>query len=135
LRFPDRVYWERHCVTALAVTVLIVDDHPSFLAAASTMLAMEGYNVVAVAHDGESAVRLTEELLPQVVLLDVQLPDIDGFEVAERLRGLAQPPKVVLISSRDSNAYGSKVLTAPVRGFISKEQLSGERLAALVDGL
>ena len=113
-------------------TVLIVDDHPSFRANARALLLAEGYEVVGEAIDGESAIAAVEALQPDVVLLDVQLPDLDGFEVAERLSGRRDPPAVVLISTRSARAYGSRLETTAVRGFIPKVSLSGAALAALV---
>ena len=88
------------------MTVLIVDDHPSFRASARTLLEAEGYEVVGEAENGAAALKAVKELKPDLVLLDVQLPDIDGFQVAEQLRRLADPPAVVLTSSRDSADYG-----------------------------
>ena len=67
------------------MTVLIVDDHPSFRASARTLLEAEGYDVVGEAENGESAVAAALRLRPDLVLLDVQLPDIDGFEVADQI--------------------------------------------------
>jgi DNA-binding NarL/FixJ family response regulator len=113
-------------------TVLIVDDHEDFRASATEMLQTEGFDVVGAAADGGSAVELALKLHPQVVLLDVQLPDRDGFAVAAQLAQDAQPPKVVLTSSRDAVAYGRRVAGAPVRGFIAKRDLTGAALAALV---
>ena len=113
-------------------TVLIVDDHAEFRASASELLQAEGFDVVGAAGDGRRAVELVLRLRPQVVLLDVQLPDRDGFAVAERLAEEAQPPQVVLISSRDAVAYGRRLAGAPVRGFIAKRDLTGAALAALV---
>src|SRR5215471_1753709 len=69
---------------------------------------------------------------PDVVLLDVQLPDVDGIAVAERLAALSEPPRVVLISSRDAAAYGPRLDAAPACGFLAKRELSGASLAALV---
>jgi DNA-binding NarL/FixJ family response regulator len=113
-------------------TVLIVDDHADFRASAAQLLQAEGFDVVAAATDGTEAVDLALRLRPQIVLLDVQLPDRDGFAVAARLAEEIQPPQVVLISSRDATAYGRRVARAPVRGFIHKRDLSGAALAALV---
>src|SRR4029078_4847428 len=79
----------------MAMTVLIVDDHPSFRATARTLLQAEGYEGLAEAESGISAVRAAKKLHPDLVLLDVQLPDLDGFQVAERLRELDDPPQVV----------------------------------------
>src|SRR5437763_2445345 len=85
----------------IAVRVLIVDDHPSFRASARSLLEEEGYEVVGEAADGAEALRAAALLQPDWVLLDVQLPDIDGFEVARRLAISDHPPQVVLTSSRD----------------------------------
>ena len=113
----------------MATTVLIVDDHPSFRASARMLLECEGFDVIGEAADGHSALRAVEELRPDVVLLDVQLPDIDGSEVAARLGANGNGPKVVLCSSRDIDDIGT--LTG-VRGFIPKSELSGPALEALL---
>src|SRR5918911_5229458 len=102
----------------MSVTVLIVDDHPSFRASARTLLEAEGYDVVGEAEDGESAVAAVQELQPDLVLLDVQLPDIDGFEVAARLRKLGDGPVVILTSSRDGADYGRCIGDCGARGFV-----------------
>ena len=91
------------------VTVLIVDDHPSFSAIAQMVLETDGFVVVGTASDGESGVAATLRLEPDVVLLDVELPDIDGFEVAARLREAGSHTAIVLASSRDGADFGSLV--------------------------
>lgn len=108
--------------------MLIVDDHPSFRATARMLLELEGYEVVGDAPDGETALTRAAELRPDVVLLDVNLPGIDGFETAARLRGLDPAPAVVLVSSRDAREYGPLVRTSGARGFIAKAELSGTAL-------
>jgi len=113
-------------------TVLIVDDHDGFRESARALLEAEGFAVVGGAADGASALAAVEWLRPGVVLLDIQLPDLDGFAVAERLAALHEPPRVVLISSRDAAAYGPRLAAAPVSGFLAKRELSGASLAALV---
>jgi DNA-binding NarL/FixJ family response regulator len=100
-------------------TVLIVDDHAAFRASARALLQAEAVEAVAV-------------LRPEIVLLDIQLPDLDGLAVAEELAAAPDPPAVVLISSRDAAAYGPRLQAAPARGFIPKSGLSGEALAALI---
>jgi DNA-binding NarL/FixJ family response regulator len=112
--------------------VLIVDDHPSFRSCARALLTDEGFDVVGEAENGATAVALAVELEPELVVLDVQLPDVDGFEVASRL--LARDPdlKIVLVSSRDRSAYGSLIERSGARGFISKGDLSGVGLERLV---
>jgi DNA-binding NarL/FixJ family response regulator len=113
-------------------TLFIVDDHPQFRSFARVLLDAEGFDVTGEAEDGESAVEAVERCKPDVVLLDIQLPGIDGFEVAERLARLPQGPRVVLTSSREAADYGTRVTEAPVRGFIAKRELSGRNLVALV---
>jgi DNA-binding NarL/FixJ family response regulator len=113
-------------------TVLIVDDHDGFRESARALLEAEGFAVVGDAADGVEAVAKVARLRPDVVLLDVQLPDVDGFVVAGRLAAVPDPPRVVLISSRDAAAYGPRVDAAPVCGFLAKRELSGAALAALV---
>jgi len=109
--------------------VLVVDDHPAFRASARRLLESEGYSVVGEAGDGANALESVATLSPDLVLLDVQLPDIDGFEVAERINGAAQ---VVLISSRDRTDFGPLLDSAEVLGFISKGELTGEALSELL---
>jgi DNA-binding NarL/FixJ family response regulator len=114
------------------VTVLIVDDHPSFRASARMLLQDEGFDVVGEAEDGESALAAVAELHPDLVLLDVQLPDMDGFDVAARLTANGTGPAVVLVSSRDGSDFGGLVRDSGARGFIPKGELSGARIAALL---
>ena len=114
-------------------SVLIVDDHPSFRASARALLQAEGFEVVGEAADGAEALRAVEELHPDVVLLDVQLPDTDGFDVAARLTRMnARAPAVVLTSSRDSSDFGPLVAYSGARGFVPKAELSGKALATLL---
>jgi DNA-binding NarL/FixJ family response regulator len=118
--------------SARAPTLLIVDDHDRFRAFARSLLAAEGFVVVGEARDGASAIRAAEELEPDVVLLDVMLPDLDGFAVCARLAEAASPPAVVLTSTRDASAYQRRLGQSPARGFIAKSELTGAALSALV---
>jgi PAS domain S-box-containing protein len=115
----------------MKASVLIVDDHARFRQSARLLLEAEGYDVVGEAEDGRSGLSEAERLTPEVVLLDVLLPDIDGFAVAAELtgRGLAV---VVLTSSRDGRDFGPLVTESGARGFIPKTELSGESLAAVL---
>jgi DNA-binding NarL/FixJ family response regulator len=112
--------------------VLIVDDHDGFRSFARALLNAEGFDVVGEAADAESALEAAAKLRPDLVLLDVQLPDGDGFEIAERLAAAAQPPAVVLVSTRDAASYRRRLATTTARGFIPKGELSGAALLALV---
>ncbi len=116
------------CVKA---SVLIVDDHPAFRASARSLLEGEGYEVVAETDSGESAIELALELAPDVVLLDVALPDLSGLEVAERLA--ESRSKVVLVSSRDPRDFGARFRRTSAVGFIPKDNLSGETLKELLE--
>lgn len=116
---------------ARMVSLLIVDDNPEFCASAGALLKDGGYDVVGWVGTGDAALDAVARLQPSLVLLDVQLPDIDGFEVARRLADLDTPPAVVLISSRDAGSYGDAVTNAPVRGFVEKVELSAAALAAI----
>ena len=121
------------CQDSHVPSILIVDDHPSFRSTARVLLQAEGFEVVGEAADGDSAVRAAHELRPDVVLLDVQLPDFDGFEVARRLARMnGGSPAVILTSSRDAADFGPLVEESGARGFVPKAELSAEALATLL---
>jgi DNA-binding NarL/FixJ family response regulator len=113
-------------------TVLIVDDHPSFRASARAILEAEGFEVVGEAEDGGSAVEAMNALHPDVVVLDVQLPDMDGFAVCKLMPHNGSGPQVVLVSSREATDFGDLITRSGARGFIAKDELSGPALASLV---
>jgi DNA-binding NarL/FixJ family response regulator len=114
-------------------SVLIVDDHDGFRAFARALLQSEGFDVVGEAADGASALDAVARLDPDLVLLDVQLPDIDGFEVAAQLTSAAGGPAVVLTSSRDESDFGPLVAASGARGFVPKAELSAAALLALME--
>jgi DNA-binding NarL/FixJ family response regulator len=111
-------------------TVVIVDDHAPFRASARKLLEVEGYEVIGEAADAASAVETVERLRPDVVLLDVVLPDGSGFDVAEQLVG--SEVTVVLVSSRDRSDLGSRLRRSSAAGFVPKDELSAETLAELL---
>jgi DNA-binding NarL/FixJ family response regulator len=113
-------------------SVLIVDDHPSFRATARAVLEEQGFEVVGEAENGVHALRAAKALRPDVVLLDVQLPDFDGFEIAARLTRNGDGPAVVLTSSRDCDDFGRLVATSGAIGFVPKAELCGPALANLL---
>ncbi|MDX6628087.1 MAG: hypothetical protein QOH00_333 [Gaiellales bacterium] len=114
-------------------TVLIVDDHPAFRAAARALLEADGFTVVGEAADGESAIGAVALLDPELVLLDVQLPDMDGFAIAERLMTGPQPrPVVVLISTRAASSFRQRLAASAALGFIGKSELSAASLSTLL---
>jgi DNA-binding NarL/FixJ family response regulator len=114
--------------------VLIVDDHAGFRSAARALLSAAGFDVVGDAADGNSALRAVNELHPEIVLIDIQLPDLDGFAVAERLAAGAAPPVIVLTSSRSVASFRWRLAEEPAWTFIPKHELSGEALRAAVLG-
>jgi DNA-binding NarL/FixJ family response regulator len=114
------------------MSVLIVDDHPSFRASARRLLEAEGFKVIGEAEDGHAAIAAAQQLQPDLVLLDVQLPDLDGFEVAARLTAMGLASAVVLTSSRNPREYGRLVTETAARGFVPKAELSGAVLTALL---
>jgi DNA-binding NarL/FixJ family response regulator len=114
-------------------TVLIVDDHPSFRGTARALLESEGFDVVGEAVDGASAIEAAASLRPDVMLLDVHLPDIDGFEVAATLTKNGPAPAIVMTSSRDVCDFGRCVEESGARGFIPKADLSGATLSSLLE--
>ena len=113
-------------------TVLIVDDHGPYRTSARAMLEADGFSVVGEAATGEEAIEQAVALRPAIVLLDIRLPDRDGFEVAEAMARSAPDASVVLISSRPERTYAGRLETAAARGFIPKSQLSGAAIEALL---
>ena len=112
-------------------TALIVDDHAAFRASARTLLQDEGFEVVGEAEDGRSGLELAQTLDPDLVLLDVALPDLSGLDVAAQLAG--GHSKVVLVSSRDPRDFGARFRRTSAVGFIPKDSLSGETLKELLE--
>jgi DNA-binding NarL/FixJ family response regulator len=113
-------------------TVVIVDDNDGFRARARMLLDSEGYEVIGEAADGATGVEVVRRLRPDVALLDVQLPDIDGFAVAERLREQRAATSVVMVSTRDSSDYGRAVADCGALGFIAKSDICGAALQSLL---
>jgi CheY-like chemotaxis protein len=117
----------------MSKTVLIVDDHPSFRGMARALLESEGFVVVGEAADGASALEQARVLHPDIVLLDVQLPDLDGFEIASRLTAMnGATPDIVITSSRDAGDFGSLIEESGARGFVPKADISAEAIAELL---
>lgn len=116
----------------MKTTVLIVDDHAGFRASARRVLEADGFEVVGEAADGERGIASARSLRPEVVLLDVQLPGIDGFAVARELTADQAAPAVVLTSTRSSSDFGSLVAESGARGFVPKSALSGRALGDLL---
>jgi DNA-binding NarL/FixJ family response regulator len=116
----------------MSKTVLVVDDHAGFRSRARMLLEADGYEVIGEAGDGATAVAEAARLRPDVVLLDVQLPDVDGFDVAAQMTEDGPAPAVVLTSSRDWSDSAELILRSGARGFVPKDQLSGAAVAELL---
>ena len=115
----------------MPITVVVVDDHAGFRRAARELLELEGFDVVGEAEDGSSALAVTRKLRPQLVLLDVSLPDANGFDMAGRLAGYRS--NVILTSSREHSDLGRRVRESGALGFVPKDQLSGSAVRGLLD--
>ena len=113
-------------------TVLIVDDHSGFRASARELLEAEGFEVVGEAGDAASAVEAARRLRPDIVLLDIQLPDVDGVQCSREIDTENGRPEIVLVSSRDVSYLAGALAECPARGFITKSQLSGAELRKLI---
>jgi DNA-binding NarL/FixJ family response regulator len=116
----------------MGMSVLVVDDHAGFRHCARLLLEGEGFRVIGEAADAASAVARARELRPELAVVDVYLPDGDGFEVAARLAAMDEPPMVVLVSSRDRTELDPLVLSSTARGFVPKDELSREAIEALL---
>jgi DNA-binding NarL/FixJ family response regulator len=114
--------------------VLIVDDHQNFRQLARRLVEEVGLDVVGEASSAAQALVEERRLRPDIVLLDIQLPDLDGFTVASSLSSLPAPPTIVLVSTREASDYGPRVSESGALGFISKAELSAASLVALLRG-
>jgi CheY-like chemotaxis protein len=113
-------------------SVLIVDDHAAFRATARRVLEHAGHTVIGESADGEAALADADRLHPEVILLDVRLPGIDGFAVARELATWHAPPLVILTSTREEGAFGSRLANAPVLAFVEKRHLTPPIVADLL---
>lgn len=120
------------CDDGPMTSILIVDDHVGFRAQARMMLEADGFDVVGEVGDGASGLAAARSIRPDLVLLDIGLPDIDGFEVARALGEDATPPGIVLTSSREATEYGPRIAASRVLGFIPKDELSGNAIRAFL---
>jgi two-component system chemotaxis response regulator CheY len=116
------------------LTVLVVDDYPDFRLAARMMLESVGYRVVAEADCGAEALRLGASARPDLILLDIELPDMDGFAVSRELVSRFPTLVVVLCSVRDGGDYHLRARACGARGFVGKSTLSPASFARATGG-
>lgn len=112
---------------------VIVDDHSGFRTQARRLLEQIGYRVVGEAGTGSEALATVRQLKPDVVLLDIQLPDIDGFAVSSELTAVPPSPTILLVSTREGMDYGSRLTSCGAAGFIAKADLSADSLLSVLD--
>ena len=122
-------------IMATVNTILIVDDNAGFRLFARAILEAEGFVVVGEADDGSSGIRDALRLDPDLVLLDIGLPDIEGFEVARQLADADPAPLVVLTSSREASEFGPRLASSAALGFIAKDELSGAAIRDLAEAV
>jgi DNA-binding NarL/FixJ family response regulator len=118
----------------VTLSVLVVDDHSGFRHEVRLLLEHAGYEVVGEAADAASAIATARRLSPDIVLLDVQLPDADGFTVARTLTAAVDAPAVILISGRDRSDYDTTVDACGAAGFVPKADLTAERFRQALGG-
>ena len=116
----------------MPATVLIVDDNPRFRSRARKWLESGGWDVIAEAADGGEALDAVALHHPKVVLLDVQLPDMSGLDVSERVMRESDPPAIVLTSTHDAADFGSRIADCGARGFLPKADFCAESFAAIL---
>jgi DNA-binding NarL/FixJ family response regulator len=121
------------CDHPIVARIVIVDDDPRFRGIARRLLESEGFEVIGEAADGREALAVTRELEPDIVLLDVQLPDVDGIQVATELSAGGDGPAIVLTSTRDESDFGAQVEESGARGFVPKDEISAERITSLCE--
>jgi DNA-binding NarL/FixJ family response regulator len=115
-------------------TVVIVDDNDAFRAFTRALLDGDGYEVIGEAADGAAGLEVVRRMRPDVLLLDVQLPDTNGFVVARQLRGDATATAIVITSTRDASDYGGAVAGCGARGFVAKSEICGEAIRSVLAG-
>jgi DNA-binding NarL/FixJ family response regulator len=113
-------------------TVLIIDDHAAFRVGVRELLAADGYEVIGEAVDGHSGLEAAAALRPEIVLLDVRLPDMDGFAVADALAARGSSAAVVITSSSDDPLYPARAVGSGALGFVAKHDVSGPALDRLL---
>lgn len=120
----------------MALKVLLVDDSQPFLQAVQRFLdTLPDVDVVGCAHDGHEALAQAERLRPDLVLLDVVMPGMDGFEVARALKAKPSPPRIVILSLHDDGAYRASARLHGAEAFVCKDNFTIELIPILIQTL
>ncbi len=115
------------------LSVLLADDHPLIVEALSILLRrIEGVTVLGRAHDGRTATAMALDLRPDIVLMDVSMPGLDGIEAAALIRAIAPSVRVVMLSSRTDAEAVDRALEAGASGYVAKDATPAELASALV---
>ncbi len=112
-------------------SILVIDDHAPFRADLRALLEAEGLAVVGEADTGRAGIEAALALRPNLVIVDVGLPDIDGFDVARELAARGSDAQVVLTSSRDRASFGPRLAETGV-AFVAKDELGSEAIERVV---
>jgi two-component system, NarL family, nitrate/nitrite response regulator NarL len=116
----------------MSLSCLLVDDSEEFLASATQLLSLQGVQVVGRASSGDEALRLVSRLSPDVALVDVELGDEDGIELARQLASSGSPATVILISLRDRNELTELMAGSGAAGFLRKDALDARAVTELM---
>jgi len=120
------------CLTEVCMhKAIVVDDHPFIRSSVKMLLNQEHFEVVAEADNGADAVQLVREHAPDLVVLDITMPKLDGLEVISRISGLGVPTKVLVLTSQSALFYSMRCMKAGAAGFISKTNGLDELVKAI----
>lgn len=115
----------------MSISVLLADDHVVFLEGMKSLLQAEGYKVVAEAADGHEAVRLVKTHKPDVAVLDITMPRLNGLDAAEKIRKLSPGTRVIILTMHKESAYVIEALKAEVKGYVLKTQAARDLIEAI----
>lgn len=116
------------------IRVLIADDHSLFAEALQAILSTDQrFETVAIATDGAQAVELAESLTPDVVLMDISMPVLDGFEATRRLRKKIPETCVLMLTGSNARSDVDRARAAGAAGYVTKDHIAGELIKAILD--
>ncbi len=115
----------------MAMTVLLADDHRVLLQGMKSLLQLEGYEVVAETCDGREAVRLCRTLRPQIAVLDITMPGLNGLDAAQKIRKFSPETKVVILTMHNESPYVIEALRADVNAYVLKSQAAQDLIDAI----